>query len=205
MKFADWWKTSSAQAGEEYYKLRFDAAEINDFRRGVLNASAKAKFAARVKKFARMSGALIGGCLGLMLLLLLPVVCAFGYGFYQRPSIGLGIFWTVFVALIVAGYGFIVVKFFNLSRDIKTDLKNGSVTVEQGRLNIEVKTQNETLRITYSINGVEFKVLEDAIGAEINRQFLSPIVNVGDNRVTAESYSFYYLPQSKLILHYERI
>ena len=203
MNFVDWWKKSSAQAGEDYYKLRFDEAEINDFRGGLLNPAARAKFDLRVKKYAKMSGALLGGCLGLMSLLAVPFVCLFGYGFYTHPSIGIGIFWAIFIGLIIAVYTFVGWKLYSLSKDIKSDLKNGRVNSEAGRLTIKVETRNESLHVTYSINRVEFKVLEDVIGAEIHRQFLSSIINLGDSRTTVESYRFYYLPQSKLILHYE--
>jgi len=205
MSFVSRWKTSSAQAGEEYYRLRFDENEIDDFRRGLLNSSAKAKFDFRVRKYAKMSGALIGGCLGLMLVLMIPFAVMFGYAFYKIPSVFAATFGALFVALIIAAYTFIGLKLFNLSKDVKTDLKNERVNVEQGNLSIKVHARNDSLQAAYSINNVEFKVLQDALGAEIDRQFLSPVVNVGDSRTTAENYRFYYLPQSKLILHYEQI
>ncbi len=205
MSFVSRWKTSSAQASEEYYKLRFDENEISDFRRGLLNPSAKAKFDWRVRKYAKMSGALIGGCLGLMLLLMVPFAVMFGYAFYKFPSIFAAVFGALFIALIIAAYTFTGLKLFNLSKDIKKDLKNGRVNVEQGRLKITIEARNDSLQTVYSINNIEFKVLHDALGAEIDNQFLSPIVNVGDSRTTVENYRFYYLPQSKLILHYERI
>lgn len=205
MSLVSWWKTSSAQASEDYYKLRFDEAEITDFRRGLLNSSATAKFDFRVRKYAKMSGALLGGCLGLMLVLMIPFAVMFGYAFYKFPSVFAAVFGALFITLIIAAYTFIGLKLFNSSKDIKTDLKNERVSVEQGRLTIKVKARNDSLKAVYSINNVEFKVLQDAIGAEIDREFLSPVVNIGDSRTTVENYRFYYLPQSKLILHYERI
>lgn len=205
MGLAEWWKTSSAKAGEDYYKLRFDEGEINDIRHGLLNYSAKAKFAARVKKFARQSSVIIGGCLGFMLLLILPFGCLFAYSFYTHPSIFQAVFGALFLILLIAVYGYAGFKIFNLSKDIKADLQASRVEAKQGHLKIDVSSTNENLNITYSVNEIEFKVLQDAIGAEINRQFLSPIINVTDSRTTVESYRFYYLPQSKLILHYEKI
>lgn len=205
MGLVDWWKTSSAQASEEYYKLRFDESEINDFRRGLLNSSAKVKSDLRVRKYAKMSGVLIGGCLVWMLVLMVPFAVMFGYAFYKFPSTFAAIFGALFIVLLIAAYVFIGLKFFSLSKGIKTDLKNGSVNIEHGCLTIKIAPRNDSLHITYSINNVEFKVLQDALGAEIDRHFLSPVVSVGDSRTTSESYRFYYLPQSKLILHYEQI
>lgn len=205
MNFIEWWKTSSAKASEDYYELRFDESEIKDFRNGLLNPTARMKFNSRVKKFAKMSGALIGGCLSLILLLMMPFACMFAYSFYTHPSIGMAIFGAVLLIFIIVGYSLVALKLFNLSKGIKQDLKNGFVSMEQGQLTIKVWTQNETLHKTYAIKNVEFKVLEDAIGAEIHRQFLSPVVTTADSRTTIESYRFYYLPLSKLILYYEQI
>ncbi len=206
MSFTKWWKTSSAKAGEDYYKLRFNESEISDLRRGFLNASAQVKFAARVKKYAKMSGAIIGGCLGLTAVLVLPVLCIFAYSFYLHPSVIQVVVAAIVLIFIVGVDGFVAVKLFGLSKEIKSDLQNGRAGIEQGNLKIDVSSSaNRDLQIRYSVNQVEFKVLQDAIGDEINKQFLSRIINVGDSRITAESYRFYYLPQSKLILFYEQI
>ena len=206
MNFVEWWKTNSAKAGEEYEKLRFDAAEINDFRSGLLNLSAKAKFKRRVKQFSKLSGGLLGGCLGLLLLLLTPLICLIGYSFYTSPPPKIFAFFTMLIPILVLiSLIALAIKVSVLWRSTSADLKKSRVKCEQGHLTIKIWSQGDTFRKTYSVNDVEFRILEDAIGAEIHRQFLSPIVNSSDSRTTVESYRFYYLPQSKLILHYEQI
>jgi len=206
MGLVEWWKTSSAKAGADYDKLRFDESEINDFRGGLLNTSAKAKFKQRVKQFSNFSGGLLGGCLGLLLVLLTPVFCLIGYSFYTKPPPMIFIFFTMLIPiLLLASLIALAIKVSALWRSTGADLKNSRVSCEQGHLTIKVWSSGDTFRKTYSVNNVEFKILEDVVGAEIHRQFLSPIANVADSRTTAESWRFYYLPQSKLIVHYEQV
>jgi hypothetical protein len=207
MDFVDWWKTSSQTAGEEYYKLRFDEAELNDFRCGLLNPSATEKFKRRVKRQNKIVSVLSTGCFALILLVFAPFVCIMVYSFYNQPRsrfvIGLVVgAATIFIIVAVITAAAMLLKY---QRNVNADLKGKRVDCEQGRLNIKVETRQRSLATTYSINNVKFTILEDALGAEIHRQFLSPIIIVTDSRETQESYRFYYLPQSKLVLHYEKV
>ncbi len=206
MSFADGWKTSSQSAGGEYYKLRFDEIEISNFRRGILNASAKDKFEKRLKRQNKIVSVIAGGCFGVMILLFVPLICFFGYNFYKQPQSRLitGLIFGAMFVLFIFAIILLVFKLINYQKNIKADLKTTQVNCEQGQLKIEIISGGKsTMRKSFSINNVKFEIIEDAIGDEINKQFLSPIITVADSRVTTESYAFYYLPQSKLVLYYE--
>ncbi len=207
MGIVDWWKTSSQNAGEEYYKLRFDENELNDFRRGLLNPSAKEKFKRRIKRQNRIVSVLSTGCFALILLFGMPFVCAMAYSFYNQPRSRLLIGLITGAAAVFVGIALIIIAAMLLQyqRNVNADLKGGKVAGEEGRLNIKVEMSGESLVTTYFIGNTKFTILEDAIGAEIHSQFLSPIINVTDSRETSESYRFYYLPQTKLVVHYENL
>ncbi|MBC7796189.1 MAG: hypothetical protein H7Z37_04860 [Pyrinomonadaceae bacterium] len=210
MSFIEWWKSSSQKAGEDYEKLRFDSNDLNDIRNGFLSESVKDKFKKRYERQTKIVGFILSGCLALILLILSPFVCVMGYSFIYQPQSRfiLGVVIIIAVAFCTICYGAIFLKVRKHWQKYKADLNGIKVNCERGNLKIEVKLvrsgSNSNLVKNYSVNNVVFEILEDAIGAEIHRQFLSPIITIADSRETVETYSFYHLPESKMVLHYEQ-
>lgn len=214
MSFVDWWKTSSAKASEEHYAWRFDENELNDLRGGHLNLSAQAKFKARVRSYKKLVSGMLIGCGIPLLVVVFPFALMFGYGIYTAAGalrrspiawIWLG-FVLLVLSLIVVGYVYVAAKLFAFKRSVAADLKGVRVGIEQGRVEVKIIGAQGSRKIEYWMNGVRFPVLGDAIGSEIHRHFQDePKIESGRGSQTNGIYRFYYLPQSKLILHHERL
>lgn len=209
--FVNWWKAASARASAEHYDLRFEANEINEIRGGWLAASANEKIRLRIANARRMTAIVLIGCLLPVLLFVAVLVAIIGFSILNSPArIGVNpvsicfgafaVFWiAAFAAIIAVG----AIKLRNFRRNLVADLHNNRVAVEQGRVRIKLPPRrSSSSRIEYRINDVLFQTLNDAIGTEIHRHF-SGGAFVGRSRETTEEYRFYYLPQSKLLLHFE--
>ncbi len=107
------------------------------------------------------------------------------------------------LSLIVICYLYVATKLLVFKRSIAADLKSSGVGVEQGRVDVKIVSAQGSRKIEYWMNEAQFPVLGDGIGSEIHEHFQNAAGNVSNQ--TNEIYRFYYLPQSKLILHYERL
>lgn len=210
--FVNWWKTSSARASAEHYSLRFDAGEINEIRAGVLSQTAREKIKLRLTGVKKITAAVLVGCLLPFALLLITVFSCIGYSIYTSPTrmtlnpprVCFGVFALFVGAVMIAAAANGTIKLQKFRRSVAVDLQNNRVAVEQGTVNIKViSSRNGSTVIEYRINGILFQIFSDAIGSETYQHFFSGAM-VLKTRQTTEEYRFYYLPQSKLLLHFEQ-
>lgn len=213
MGFLEWWKTSSAKTSEEHYALRFDAKELSDLRGGLLNASAQAKFKARVRSYKKLVSGILIGCGIPLLIIVFPFVLMLGYGiytvagaFHKSPIawIWLG-FALLVLSLIVISYVYVAAKLLVFKRSVAADLNSSRVGIEQGHVDIKIVGSRGSLKVQYWMNNVEYSVLGDAIGSDIQRHFQNESNMAGGGSYkTNKIYRFFYLPTSKLLLHIEQ-
>ena len=212
MSFADWWKKSSAQASADYEKLRFDAREINNLRGGIFDDAMRNKIRARLKFVGKIDNTVLLGCgipAGCAGLLIFSTIGFFFlralYRAINPVTIGFSLFFVLFtmlfVFLLIKGAGHLL-KF---KRDLKNDLKNSVVGVTRGRVNAIVKSSGDSFSIIYQIGETEFPIIRDVIGSEIHNHFWGGNNLTGKTSYqTSETYNFYHLPKSKLLLYFER-
>lgn len=213
MKLVEWWKTSSAKAGAEHYAQRFDANELDDLRAGRLNASAQAKFKARVRSYKKLVSGVLIGCGVPLLVIVFPFAAMLVYGIYTAAGalhrspiawIWLG-FILLVLGLIIGGYTYVAAKLFAFKRSVAADLNDSRVGIEQGRVEVRIVGARGSVKVEYWMNDAQFPVLGDAIGSEIQRHFqMEPHAAASRRYQTNEIYRFYYLPISKLLLHFEK-
>lgn len=213
MGFTEWWKTSSAKASEEHYARRFDANELNDLRVGRLNASAQAKFKARVRSHKKLVSGILIGCGIPLLIIVFPFALMLGYGIYTAAGalhrspiawIWLG-FILLVLSLIVIIYIYVAAKLFAFKRSVAADLNSSRVGIEQGRVDIKIVGTRGSLKVQYWMNNFQYFVMGDAISSEIQKHFQKESNQAGEGGYqTAEIYNFYFLPASKLLLHVEQ-
>lgn len=214
MGFVNWWKTSSQSAAEAHYAQRFNEAELAELRRGTLNAAAKEKVRRRLKDFSRIQKVILIGC-GLPFLVLLSIILAlFGYAGYNHSrgavknpvALIFGVFFSLMIALILFSLVWIYLQKRKFNRLVIADLSGSRVGTEQGRVKIAVIRSKNNPRVEFWMNEIKFPNIKDVIGTEIYDYLMrdSHSLTTYDYE-TAGNYRFYFLPQSKLILHFERL
>jgi len=211
MGFVEWWKKSSAEASETHYAQRFNETEIADFRRGILNEAAKTKLRVRLEGVRKLNKLVLIGCGIPVILLMIGLASVLGFVFFRSllnrvnpATICFAAFFVIVVSVILIYFVKIFFTRRNLNRALAEDLQTSHVAKSTGKVVVVVRRTRNNFSIHYRIDGVEFEFLNDALGTEIHQHFFGGN-NITNSRQTAEIYDFYHLPQSKLILHYERV
>ena len=212
MDLVEWWKKSSKEASEAHYALRFDERELNDIRRGFLNDSAKQKILARYNSLKKRNTFLWIGCGIPFLLVGLAGISLLGFFFiralWQNPGNPIAwIFVGFFVLFVTLMFGFgiyVLVKWLRRRISTKQDFQSNKVGIERGKVFIKISRTENSFNISYWMNGVEYILFDDAIGWEIQTHFFGgPNITGQTDRETKEDYIFYFLPESKRLLHFE--
>ncbi len=214
MKLTDWWKNSSKAVTEAHYAQRFNEAELADLRRGVLNAAAREKVERRLRDLSRLQKVILTGCGVPFLILFAGILSLFGYASYnysrgavKNPvALIFGVFFLLLLTLILFSLVWIYLEKQKFNRLVIADLSGSRVGIEQGRVKITVIRSKNNSRIEFRMNETKFPNIKDVIGTEIYDYLMRDSRPVTTNDYeTAGNYRFYFLPQSKLILHYERL
>lgn len=212
MDFVEWWKNSSKEASEAHYALRFDTRELNEIRRGLLTDSAKRKVQGRLNSLKKRNTFLWIGCGIPALLFGFLIIFLLGFFFFralwQSPSNPIAwafVVFFVFVVTIMLGLG-IYALFLWLRRrsSTATDLQSNRVGIEKGKIFIKISRSENGFNISYLMKDIEYILFDDAIGWEIHTHFFGGSNITGQSsRETTEDYIFYFLPESKRLLHFE--
>ena len=204
MKISSDVKNMNADA-QNFEFLRFDEGELNDIRNGFLSPAVRARFKQRLKNFGKIMRIIYSVTAVVFLLLVAPFACFFGYSFYaiSHTPKAVVVFLIFFVACFVAGIIAAVFVWRRFMNKVGRDLNGMRVNCEQGRIKIVVTTTRNNHTVKYSVGAMEFKVLEDFIGAEIHKDLLGGVF-FRQSTESREDYRVYYLPESKMILHYEK-
>lgn len=212
MGFIEWWKRSSKEASEAHYALRFDDSELNDIRRGFLTDSAKSKILARFNALKKRNTFLWIGCGIPFLLIGLVIILTLGFFFFRAlwQSSGNPIAWIFvgfFVLVVSAMFGlgiYVLALWLRRRNSTAKDFQTNKVGIERGKVFIKISRSENSFNISYWMNGVEYILFDDAIGWEIHTHFFgSPNITGQSSRETQEDYIFYFLPESKRLLHFE--
>lgn len=212
MDFVEWWKKSSKEASDAHYALRFDENELNDIRRGFLNDSAKNKVLARFNALKKRNTFLWLGCGIPFLLIGLAIILTLGFFFFRalwqssgNPIVWIFVGFFVLVVGTIFGLGVYVLTLWLRRRNSTAkDFQNDKVGVERGKVFIKISRSENSFNISYLMNEVEFILFDDAMGWEIHTHFFGgPNVTGQTSRETKEDYIFYFLPESRRLLHFE--
>lgn len=196
----------NAATAQNFELLRFDANELNDIRGGFLSSSVKAKFKQRLKNYGNLLQILYSITGVIFAVCAAPILCMFGFAFLTasrtpRLYTVVPIFFVLaFVAVTVGA----IVLWSKFKRKVSQDLKGMRVDCAEGRIKIEIKTTRHNHSFNYSIGATNFKILSDFIGAEIHQELVGGIM-APKLAESEKVYRVYYLPESKMILHYEAI
>lgn len=212
MDFVEWWKKSSKEASDTHFALRFDDHELNQLRHGLLSDLAKRKVQARLNALKKRNKLMLFGC-GLPLAGIgLAALAIFGYVFFQALSVSVRnpIAWflvTLFVIVVTTMLIFFLKILFEWQRrknSTAIDLKDNKIALESGKVLVKIERSEDGFNFIYSINGFPFSVLEDVIGWEIHTHFFAGANITGQtDRETIEIYNFFFLPKSRILLHFE--
>lgn len=196
----------NAASAQNYELLRFDQSELNDIRGGFLSSAVKAKFEQRLNNFGKIMRILYTITGVLFALCAAPFACMFGYGLYsvQQSRTSVSVFLFFALALIVVGSAVAVALRRKFKNEVNADLNGLRVNCAEGRIKIDIKTTRNNFSFNYSIGETKFKVLSDFIGTEIHRELVGGIM-APKLAESEKIYRVYYLPESKMILHYEAI
>jgi hypothetical protein len=212
MDFFDWWKKSSKEASEAHYALRFDQGELNEIRHGNLSDSAKRKVQSRMASLKKRSIALWIGCGIPSVLFALTVLSILGFVFFRAfwQNARNPIVWflvILFLFVTIAILLFAVKIFFEWRRRRSgtfVDLESNKVGIARGKVFIKISRTENSFNISYFMNNVGYILFDDALGWEIHTHFFGgPNITGQVSRETKEDYIFYYLPESKRLLHFE--
>lgn len=212
MDFVEWWKNSSKEASEAHYALRFDAMELSEIRRGFLTDSAQHKVQKRLNSLKKRNIFLWIGC-GLPCLLLgLLIVSILGFVFFralwQNSSNPIAwifsIFFVVVMTIMLSLGMYALFLWARRKSSTATDLKNNKVGIEKGKVFVKITRSGNSFNISYLMKDIEYILFDDAIGWEIHTHFFGgPNITGQTSRETTEDYIFYFLPESKRLLHFE--
>jgi hypothetical protein len=214
MDFVEWWKKSSETASEAHYALRFDADELNEMQRGILTDSAKRKVEARLNSLTKRNQILWIGCGIPSLLIGLLILTTLGFFFFRalwyssRSPIAwvLVIFFIFVVTVMLIGGVYVIALWQRRKMLTRLDLRGNKIGIQRGKVFINISRTENGFNISYVMNGTEYVLFDDAIGWEIHMHFFgSPNITGQTNRETEEDYIFYCLPESKRLLHWEKV
>ncbi|MBX7170771.1 MAG: hypothetical protein K1X72_07425 [Pyrinomonadaceae bacterium] len=212
MDFVERWKKSSKEASEAHYALRFDERELNDIRRGFLNDSAKQKILARYNSLKKRNTFLWIGCGIPFLLVGLIGISLLGFVFIRalwqnssNPIAWIFVGFFVLVVTLMLGLGiYVLVIWLRRRNSTANDFLTNKVGISRGKVFIKISRTENSFNISYWMNGVEYILFDDAIGWEIHTHFFGgPNITGQTDRETKEDYIFYFLPESKRLLHFE--
>jgi hypothetical protein len=212
MDFVEWWKKTSKEASEAHYALRFDEGELNEIRRGSLSDSAEGKVRSRLASLKKRSIALWIGCGIPSVLFALTAISVLGFVFFRafwqnarNPIVWILIIFFLFVTIAILLFA--VKIFFEWQRrrsGTAVDLQSNKVGIARGKVFIKISHTENSFNISYFMNNVEYILFDDALGWEIHTHFFGgPNITGQSSRETREDYIFYFLPESKRLLHFE--
>ena len=212
MEFSDWWKAASERASREHYEQRLSDDEIAAIKAGRLTDSARQKIETRRSQSAKRDTVLFVGCLLPLLLFALLISLLMAYLLLGAVVQGGGSIFSSVVIIGFVGVGLVLFAYFakvifswrRASVALQNDLRNAVAANDSGPVRIDVRRTRNNFSIHYSMNGAEYSIFDDAIGWEIHQKFFDGSnISGPDVRESLERFRFYFLPQSKLLLHFE--